>query len=437
MELAYKLAPSIHGINETKDYFQIKLKTEGELHFIARFEGLPEKRDIHKESLSNYRLLSDLGTSHFQLSFVKTWLSMLIAPLDCYSWVFSERLLTPKNIFSSGKSCIWASLEYFIKNIINYDLQDIIKSVYSKNDKTLQTICTPHELEEFKSEKCTAIIRFIDFLCTMIGNYPSEAFELIPDHIWSEEFFSCLINLCLDPEAVGFDLSDLEVYTNLPIKTKTFFKIFFQNSKDTIKTKFRNISSILIGKKQEFNKIIENIVKRNDSTQELSDATITDWLKLSQLINGYEQLSEFNIYHLPLDLNRIIFDYLCEQKTSDSCEQESLTCIEAKNKLLGLCLGLNFKTNKQKNSNGDYLIEILDKYLFDSARNKEMTSFIAYYRNELFLWVCKRHEYVIDYLLGKLRLNFSKCIHLFVNLVEYICGDKNQRKTYGKKVVEK
>ena len=433
MELAYKLAPSIHGINETKNYFQIKLKQEGELYFIARFEGLPEKRNILKESLSNYKYLSDLGTDYFQARYVKTWLEMLIAPLDCYSWVFSERLLTPMNVFSSKKTCIWISLEFFIKNIINYNLLDIIKSVYFNNDNNSDVICTPHEIEKFKSQKCTAIIRFIDFLSIMIGNYPSEAFDLIPDHIWCEEFFSCLISLCLDPEAVGFDLSDLEVYTNLPIKTKTFFKIFFQSSNTTIQNNFREISRCLISKNKQFNQIIENIVQLKDSTQRVSDTI--DWLKLSQLINGYEQLIEFDIYHLPLDLTRIIFDYLCEQKARNN-EQESLTCVEAKNKLLALCLGLNFIMNKKNTSVGDYLIEILDKFLFNSTNN-DLTNFIAYYKNEICSWICKRHEQIIEYLLSKLHLNFLKCIALFVNLVEYIFSDKNHIKIYGKKVIEK
>jgi len=202
MELAYKLAPAIHGITDTKDYFQLKLKTEGELYFIARFEGFSDKRDIVRDSLSNFKQLTDLATSgcYFQVSFVKAWLGMLIAPLDCYSWVFTERLLTPANIFnSSNKSCLWLSVHYFIENIINLSLDEVCHRV---QPSSAHFTCTPHEIEEYKSAKCTAIVRFIDFLCTMIGLFPLEAMRCIPDTVWSANLCKCFVNLCLDPAEV-------------------------------------------------------------------------------------------------------------------------------------------------------------------------------------------------------------------------------------------
>ena len=94
MELAYKLAPAIHNITDTKQYFQLKLATDTNMYFIARFEGF-----TNTDSLSNFTTLPLLAKEQFQVSFCKSWLAMLIAPLDCYSWVFSERLLTPQDIF--------------------------------------------------------------------------------------------------------------------------------------------------------------------------------------------------------------------------------------------------------------------------------------------------------------------------------------------------
>lgn len=149
MELVYKLAPCVHGIKETKDYFDIKLKSEGEMYFIARFEGFAEKRDRLKESLSTYKRLTDLGVDRFQIGFVKSWLAMLVAPLDCYTWVFSERLLTPKSVFSSQSSCLWLSLQYFLENLINSDLVEVVRRVYYEGRSSEDVVCTPHEIEEF------------------------------------------------------------------------------------------------------------------------------------------------------------------------------------------------------------------------------------------------------------------------------------------------
>lgn len=152
MELVHKLTPCIGGIKETREYFQIRLKQEGETYFVARFEGSLEKRDLLKNSLANFKTLPDLsarsgstdnggnggsdggGGGHYELSYVLTWLGMLVAPLDCYTWIFGERLVSPSALLgATSKSCIWTSLTYFIENIVNYDLDELIKRVYVAN----------------------------------------------------------------------------------------------------------------------------------------------------------------------------------------------------------------------------------------------------------------------------------------------------------------
>ena len=108
---------------------------------------------------------------------------------------------------------------------MNNELDEIIK----KETNTIVNVFTPNELEEFKQAKCTAIVRTIDFLVTMISYYPSESFSIVPENkIWCDTFFECLLNMCLDPRLIGFNLNNLEVYTNLPLKTRAFFKIFSQ-----------------------------------------------------------------------------------------------------------------------------------------------------------------------------------------------------------------
>ena len=67
MELVYKLAPCIPGVKETKDYFSMKLGSEGAAYFVARFEGFADKRDRLRESLSTFRTLPDLGVGRFQV----------------------------------------------------------------------------------------------------------------------------------------------------------------------------------------------------------------------------------------------------------------------------------------------------------------------------------------------------------------------------------
>ncbi len=88
MGLVYKLAPLLAGNKEAKDYFQNRLNAEGESYFLDRFEGSAQKKNMLKDSLCHFQTLRELiGDGNcFQIGHIKTWLSILIAPLDCYSW---------------------------------------------------------------------------------------------------------------------------------------------------------------------------------------------------------------------------------------------------------------------------------------------------------------------------------------------------------------
>jgi DNA-dependent protein kinase catalytic subunit len=431
MELAYKLSPLLIGNKEAKDYFQNKFQTEGETYFLDRFEGSSNKKDMIKDSLNHFQTLKQLISEtggQFRIALISNWLKILIAPLDCYSWVFSQRLLTPKNLFGNGKSCIWTSLEYFIKNIMNHDLDAVIRNETEMTQSV--NIYTPNELEIFRQAKCTAIIRTIDFLVTMISYFPSESFSIVPQTIWCDSFFECILNLCLDPKLIGFNLNDLEIYVNLPLKTRAFFKCFIQNVPSTLLIRIKTMYAQQIAKNKELETIIENILSKTSTNQSI------DWIKLSQLITGYEQLSEFNLYQVNLDLNRIIFDFLSNKQTNE--EQESLTCVEAKRKLLNLCLSLNLLEIQRSNQlaiiANDYLIELLDKYLFQT-NNLHIYQFFSYFKTEICSWICKRVEFITKYVLSKIKLNFARAISLLITLIDYLATDKQIRKQYGTKVV--
>lgn len=160
-----------------------------------------------------------------------------------------------------------------------------------------------------------------------------------------------------------------------------------------------------------------------------------EWLKLSQIINGYEQLSEFNLYHVPMDINKEIFDYLIELSNKNETS-ENLSCLEAKRKLFGLCLYLNSlsSTNTSKaNSKNDYLLFIIERYLNDNE--KSMTNLFSNYKNEIYLWLCKKHDSIIKLLFNKINESFVKCSNLLIGLLEFIAFDKQIRKSYGSKIV--
>lgn len=480
MELVYKLAPCIRNTKDAKEYFQSKFKTDGELYFVQRFEGtLVIKKNYAnnlKHSLSTFPTLVDLlsetlvqtnsnsdgnSTSNEHLNqfpnLIKIWLSMLIAPLDCYLWVFNERLLTAVNLLSTNKTIVWKSIVYFVDKIALYDLNEIYLSLYSNSDKNAfnrEFLFTPSEIEDYRKHKCTLIVRLIDFLTTIINSLTAQDENLIPNNVWSTNLFIILVKTCLDPQSIGFNINDIEIYTNLPQIMQNFLSKFqYQASKlnylAKLKEKFQLECLNLIEKEKKFQKINDLIEPKS-----LEQEDIIDWFKLTQLVNGYEQLNEFNIYTFSKGVNRKLFNYLFETSTKSSTikistsEQETttnrnevlndnLTCLEAKTKLFNLILCLN---QTQLDQDNDYLIEILDQYLFktDSSSIK-INDFFHIYKNEIYINLCKRNDYYIKYLLSKLKINFKRILQIFLNLIDYLTYqqqnlDKQLRKQYLSKI---
>jgi DNA-dependent protein kinase catalytic subunit len=477
MVLVYRLAPSVAGIKDTRDYFQSRLRTESELYFLARFEGSTDKREINKDSLANYKTLAELssgagggsGASNddelIQLAQVSAWLSMLNAPLDCYTWVLDERLLTASSLFGNGRSCIWHSLSYFIQNIINKDLAELVcrtaqseSTNHAHNDEdnddqatqhklTTQStiVCSPSEIEQYRTQKCTVIVRLMDFLCAMLsGPDAAASMRLMPESIWCDELFECLLSVCIDAQSIGFDLTDADVYAQLPLKIARLLRVVVQHAPAAAVRRLRSMCARLVDQKRP--PIVELLVQ---------GTAVADWLRLAQLLNGYEQLDELDLHKMNHNLNRLIMDRLwqsCERKKTgnahddynndedDGDNDETITCVEAKRKLLGLCLSLNSVALSRKlvGVEVDFLVEILDKYLFASGVEDTTSKlFYNYYKSEICASICKRNEQTMPYILSKLKLASDRCISLFVQLVENLTVDKHMRKAYGQKVVQR
>lgn len=62
----------------------------------TRFEG----GGGGQNGIQQYPTLSDVG-GPFSLREAFVWFDFLLAALDCYIWVFGERLLSPNQIFAS------------------------------------------------------------------------------------------------------------------------------------------------------------------------------------------------------------------------------------------------------------------------------------------------------------------------------------------------
>ena len=64
---------------------------------IFRFEGTlnKEKKTKFKANLVNQICLTDVS-EQFSITAVYQWLDIVIASLDCYTWIFSQGFLNPR-----------------------------------------------------------------------------------------------------------------------------------------------------------------------------------------------------------------------------------------------------------------------------------------------------------------------------------------------------
>lgn len=234
------------------------------------------------------------------------------------------------------------------------------------DDSSYDVVCTPHEIDEYRRAKCTVLIRFIDFLTVMLATYPQESVTIIPtDLLANDRLFECVLDMCLDPNRIGFSLNELEVYTNLPGKTRTFLRLFVGHTPAHVINRFKTVCRELVDVKRRYKHLDEymDALKRDQQS--------IDWLKLAQLVAGYQQLDECNVHSLSVDLNKRLFDHLLnDDETFANNELETETCAEAKRRLLGLSIELD--------RSNDSLIQIIDRYLFD--RDGRMNKFFQYYK---------------------------------------------------------
>ena len=79
-----------------KSFDRIRAKT----FFFYRFEGGGHTGRV-KHGIEGFPTL-DKVSSTFSLQSSLSWFDMVLAALDCYTWVFGENLLTPADLFGSG-----------------------------------------------------------------------------------------------------------------------------------------------------------------------------------------------------------------------------------------------------------------------------------------------------------------------------------------------
>ncbi|UJR22353.1 hypothetical protein I4U23_025415 [Adineta vaga] len=223
IELVCTFIPLLPGIRSIREYFDLKVKTDGNIYFIERFEGTTgtEKKTRFKASLANSACLNDMS-EQFSLPIVYQWLDTVIASLDCYTWVFSQGFLNP-SLFQNDnqRSRLIESLTYFISKISMCTLHDIITYFPSSNQSY---VFTPSDVHQFDTAKCTVIVRLLNFITALWTKYPQDTKRAIDSSFYSQDLTKLILTCVFNPTQLGFDINNEEINRKLPERILNLLK---------------------------------------------------------------------------------------------------------------------------------------------------------------------------------------------------------------------
>ncbi|XP_077979786.1 DNA-dependent protein kinase catalytic subunit-like [Glandiceps talaboti] len=282
MVLLCKIVPLLPGNNSPAVWMKNTLKEKGVDYYISRFEGGGSKIG-HRTGISKHPTLDTMDQT-FTVKVATNWYDLLLAALDCYTWIIGEKLLGPTDIFTSKAkrpTQLFKALDFFMTKLAAEDIYAASKCV-----KTTPAgmVYTPREMEDYNRIKCTVIVRVMDFLTVLLAFHSQELSKAIPSTLWGSHLHDLLLSCVLDPTTVGFDMADVEVINNLPTRTGQLLMLIGQKAPTNVSADLKKCIQKRITQKgpADILNISPMILKGSDKD--------IDFVKLTHMVSGYEQL---------------------------------------------------------------------------------------------------------------------------------------------------
>ena len=77
-------------------------------------------------------------------------------------------------------------------------------------------------------EKCTVLVRSMDFLTVLLTRFTTaDVRQIVPQTFWSSSLWNVLLSVISRPKRLGFNMADIEVMTQLPQQV-CFSRCIFQ-----------------------------------------------------------------------------------------------------------------------------------------------------------------------------------------------------------------
>ncbi|KAL3877683.1 hypothetical protein ACJMK2_035352, partial [Sinanodonta woodiana] len=433
MKLVHQLASFIPGISSTKNYFQTFLKSKGADYFISRFEG-GGNTAIAKSSLKTCPTMVDVSNC-FTLHSAVSWFDMVLAALDCYTWVLGEGLLTPTELFTGkGKDKadirIFETLIYFLENVALKDIDSVTKLFPAS---TAADTFTPKEIEDFNRTKCTVIVRLLNFLTVLIGKYQKDAFKVVPAEVWCSELWKSICYCVVQPTHLGFNIGEVEILTNLPKEMEQTLTVFSTGLPLNFLTEMKKgISQVIEGDRNVFSSLPLTL-----------DDPVLDTVNLQQVISGYKQLHKVELL-LPCfphqkkeKLAKELFDNIFQGiVTKSSGELTAVTLSPSSHLVAKEMLELAFLLELPAKSLVDAVLDMTVVSSWNKSSVQQRGElFFTFFKTSIVGYIVKCATDMVSLLIKRATVEPRQVSMVLTATVDHLSRDRELRKKHGPTVL--
>ncbi|XP_048248370.1 DNA-dependent protein kinase catalytic subunit-like [Haliotis rufescens] len=431
MKLVVSLAPLIPGIKAARTYFQTFLKSkEGPLYFLSRFEG-GNQAEYGKMGLSSCPRMEDIADT-FSLTAAVSWFDMLLAALDCYTWVFGQGFLTPEELFG-GKSRgqVFSSIQYFCEKLALVDIQGASQLF---THQSTADFFTPRETDDYNRAKCTVMVRVLNLLMVMYGSHAKVAAKVIPESVLNQSLWELLCRCVVQPSSVGFNMGDIEIMEKLPKEMEQLLVVFKQ---------FLPPSHL-----KQLNLTLKEQLKGDRDVVGLLPLSFTDagvdHTGVQQLVAGYTQLHKHGLLMEAIKhggdaskLAKKVMQNVYEgviQKTGSHNSSVNLTPTAVS--LARSLLHLAFQLGLPDDSLVDSLLE--SKFVLGLSQGLEQSHgdlFFTMFKSPISAHLAERSDQILVLLAKQAANDPRRVSSLLVSMVDHVVKDRALRKKEGERVL--
>ncbi|XP_049981118.1 DNA-dependent protein kinase catalytic subunit [Alexandromys fortis] len=211
IELFYKFVPLLPDNKSPSVWLKDLIKTEDISFLINTFEGGVSSCDQPAGILAQPTLFHLQGP--VSLRAVLQWLDMLLAALECYNTFIEEKTVEVQDVLGTEtQSSLLKSVAFFLESVATHDVRAIEQRFgtgVAAGPPSLQ------EEEKYNYNKCTVLVRIMEFTTTLLNTSP-EIFKLLEKDLCNTNLMKVLVKMLCEPVSLGFNVGDVQVMNHLP-----------------------------------------------------------------------------------------------------------------------------------------------------------------------------------------------------------------------------